>query len=197
MAWIGSLDKELADLKTILFAKAGPGNPAMNLCGFLDLGKVRYLADGNLLVIPGVEGGGYLFSPQGRLLRTWEARDLGLEDGCDLSEKQGFQLAAEWRLRYSTWLNVHRVLDDLVPLPEGPGLLIRTRDGDTTRWQLRVLRDDGPPLTLELPVTSPSPHAHLRADRLGADLVVMLKEIHDIGARPSIEQKILVLEPRP
>ena len=102
MAWIGSLDQQLADLKTILFAKSGLGNQAMNLCHFLELGKVRYLADGTLLVILGVEGGGYLFSPVGRLLRTWEARDLGLEDGCGLSEKQGFQLAAEWRLRYST-----------------------------------------------------------------------------------------------
>ena len=192
MAWIGSLGSGLADLKPVLFSASGPGSDAMNFCHFLDLGKVRYLADGNLMVIPGVEGGGYLYDPAGRLVRTWEAADLDLEDGCGLSQERGFQLAAEWRLRYSTWLNQHRVLDGLVPLPEGPALLIRTRDANTTRWRLRVLRKDGAQ-NIELPVTSASPYAHLRADRLGDRLVLMLKEIHG-GVKASIEQKILVLE---
>ena len=197
MAWIGSLDKGLADLKPILFAKTGPGNQAMNLCGYLDIGKLRYLADGNLLVIPGVEGGGYLYSSEGRLMHTWEAADLGLEDGCGLSEKEGFRLAAEWRLRYSNWLNQHRVLDDLVPLADGAALLIRTRDSDVTRWRLRVLQEDGSAAALELPITSPSPYAHLRADRIGNRLVVLLREVFGLGAKPSIEQKIMVLEARP
>lgn len=197
MAWIGSIESRLADLKPILYSKTGPGSQAMDLCGYLDLGKVRYLPDGKLLAIPGVEGGGYLYAPDGRLLRTWEAADLDLEDGCDLSRRQGYELSSRWRLRYSIWFDHRRTLDDLVPLAEGPGLLIRTRDAGTTRWRLRVLREDGSVRSHELPVTTPSRYAHLRADRLGDKLIVLLREIHEIDERASIEQKIFVLEARP
>lgn len=196
IAWIGSLDHGVTDLQPILFSKSGPGSEAMNLCHFLEVGKLRYLDDGNLLVIPGVEGGANLYAPDGRLVRTWEAADLGLEDGCGLSEEQGFKLAAEWRLRYSHWFDQHRALDDLVPLAEGPGLVVRTREVDTTRWRLRILGEDGSARSFELPVTSPSRYAHLRADRLGERLVLLLREVHDGGEKPSIEQKIFVLEER-
>jgi hypothetical protein len=82
IAWIGSLDKDLADLKPLLFDAGGPGAPSMSACCSFSLGVTRFLADGSLVVVPGVQPGIYHFDAQGKLLQTVDTVALGINTDC-------------------------------------------------------------------------------------------------------------------
>ncbi|MFL6201871.1 MAG: hypothetical protein ACJ76J_22080 [Thermoanaerobaculia bacterium] len=175
IAWIGSLDKNLADLKPVLFSVAGPGARPMDACGAFETGAVRFLGDGSFLVVPGVEPGIFLYDRTGKLLRSWEARAVGLDAECGLSDEQMMLLSASLEPR-SAWINQRRVLDDIIALPQGAGLLIRQVANGKTNWQVKILRRDGQIASHVLPFTGPSPHWHLRADVQGKRIAYLLKE---------------------
>jgi hypothetical protein len=176
IGWIGSLDKRLADLRAIAFASTGRGAKAMLNCGSYGLGAVRYLPDGSLLMIPGVQPGAELFDAGGKPVRAWDTGALGIDTDCgSLTPTQEARLAAHYDERL-TWLNRRRTVDSILPLPEGAGVLIRTVDGSATQWQLKILHSDGAWSTVEVPLQGASAFAHLRGDARGDQLVLLLYE---------------------
>jgi hypothetical protein len=191
IAWLGSLDLDSAGLRPVRYSATGPGARAMDACGAFETGAVRFLADGSFLVVPGVEPGAFLYDPKGKLSRAWEAKDIGLDAGCGLTDEQMYHLSADLKARLA-WINQRRVLEDIVPLPEGAGLIVRTAAGGQTRWDLKLLRRDGEVSSQPLPWTGPSPDWHLRADVRGDRLAVLLKE-YAVG-RPGAPSRLILAD---
>lgn len=175
VAWVGTLGSDLKDWKPFLMAPDGPGGekaPALFNCGSLDLGAVRFLADGTILAVPGFLPGAYQFDAQGNPIRTWSQREIGLTTDCrGVSDEEGVQISGKGRL---SWLNQRKVLEDVVPFPEGPGLLIRSRrdDGKIT-WSLRILSSQGI-ATYLLPIVGSRPGDRLKADLRKGKIALLL-----------------------
>lgn len=194
IAWMGSLDKDLSDLKPVYFSAAGPGARPMDACGAFETGAVRFLGDGTFLVVPGVEPGIFLYDRSGRLLRSWEARDLGMDAECGLNDEQMMLLSSSLEAR-SAWVNQRRVLDDVIALPQGAAIAVRSVVNGTTRWQLKALRPDGRVATYPVPFSGPSPHWHLRADVRGDRIAWLVKE-YAVATSPSPSRLILTTLPK-
>jgi hypothetical protein len=176
IAWIGSLDKKLSDLKPLLYDALGAGAPMMNRCSGTHLGAVRFLSDGTVIVVPGVQPGVNLYDGSGKLLRTWETATLGIDTDCGtLTEQQGYYFAAHHVVR-DAWLNQRRTLDAILPLPQGPGLVVRRVEQGHSRWDLKILRRDGAIERLPLPIDGKSEQFHLAADTRSGKLVFLLHE---------------------
>jgi hypothetical protein len=176
IGWLGSLARRLSDLQPIVFSATGPGARAMLNCGSFGLGAARFLADGSLLVIPGVQPGAELFDPAGKPVRAWDTTVLGIDTDCAaLTAQQTARLAGDYPQRLA-WLNQRRTVDSILPLPEGAGVLVRTADRDTTRWELKILHRDGSWTASPVPLTGASAFAHLRGDARDGRLVLLLYE---------------------
>jgi len=141
IAWIGPLsDHPQRDMKPFLYDVAGPPPPSRSIgwslanCMLLGLGAARFLPDGSYLVVPGFQEGAFLYSPDGTLRHTWKNDDVGLDapDCASLSARQEEQFASSYRARFD-FLNQHRVLEEILPLAQGPGLLIRSVSGGALR----------------------------------------------------------------
>ncbi|MGH7484210.1 MAG: hypothetical protein ACREMY_01230, partial [bacterium] len=105
IAWIGTLDKKLSDLRPILYDARGPGAPTMNRCGAASLGAVRFLPTSSLVVVPGVQPGVNLYDGSGKLVRTWDNAALGLDAGCDsLTDERARHIMGPAASR-NAWLN--------------------------------------------------------------------------------------------
>jgi hypothetical protein len=174
IAWLGSLDKNLADLKPLVFDARGPGAPSMNACGSLLLGATRFLSDGSLLVVPGVQAGIYHFNAQGKLLQTLDTLALGIDTDCaGLDKESAARMGHDVPYRLG-WVNERRIVDDVLPLPTGAGLLIRSIQQGQVRWVLKVLRPDGSLTIYDVPVRAPNAFAHLKGDVRQGRLVLLL-----------------------
>ena len=67
------------------------------------------------------------------------------------------------------------IVDDVLPLPSGPGLLLRRVENGITKWDLVALRyDGGKPSRTPLPVTMPSPRSHARGDVRGDRILLLM-----------------------
>jgi hypothetical protein len=174
IAWIGSLDKNLSDLKPLIFDAGGAGAPNMGDCTSFFLGEVRFLTDGSLVVVPGVQPGIDRFDPQGKLVKTWDTVALGIDTDCssigkDMSAKMGHDVP-----RRLAWINQRRIVDDVLPLPAGPGLLIRSVQQGEVRWTLKVLHADNSVGTYDVPVHAQNAFSHLKGDFRQGRLVLLL-----------------------
>lgn len=173
IAWMGSLDLGLTDLKAVAFSQAGVGARPMDSCANFEIGAVRFLPDGTFVVLPGAESGVFLFDSEGRLLHTWETTALGLDRLCDFDDPQRDLFSRNPLARWA-WINQFRTVDEVLPLPEGPGLVIRKVAAAGTGWELTLLRRTGSARTSELPISSPSSNAHLRADIRGQRVAFLI-----------------------
>jgi hypothetical protein len=174
IAWIGSLDKDLADLKPLLFDAGGPGAPSMGACCGFHLGVTRFLADGSLVVVPGIQPGIYHFNSQGKLLQTLDTVALGTDTDCArIGKEMVSPMGRDPSLRMA-WINERRIVDDVLPLPAGPGLLIRSIQQGQVRWALKVLHPDGSVGVYDIPVDAPNLFAHLKGDFREGRLVLLL-----------------------
>lgn len=174
IAWLGSLDKELSDLRPVLADARGPGAPNFCACGHFDVSAARFLAGGSFMLVPGVQPGAYLYDSSARLVRTWDTAVLGLDSDCaSLGQDQVRRLAVDGDAR-AAWLNQRRTLDEILPLPQGAGLVIRSVVDERTRWQLKVLRPSGSVETFDIPVASESARSHLRGDVRGGRIAFVL-----------------------
>ncbi len=186
VAWLGDLSEHPErDLKPLPVYDRGAVNPetwdgrTLANCSTLQLGSVRFLPDRSLIVVPGFEPGAYLFTSGGRLLRSWDAGVLGLDTAADcaaMGREEKSKLAISVAARFD-FLNKHRVLDDILPLPAGPGLLIRSVEGGKVHWELRVLQSGERVSTFQVPFTGEPPYERLRGDVRG-DKIVLLRGAH-------------------
>jgi len=164
IAWIGSLDKDLSDLRPVLADARGAGAPDYSACSTFGMGAVRFLGAGSFIVVPGVQPGAYLYDARARLVRTWDTVGLGLDSDCaSLTEEQIGTMAVDFTAR-AAWLNRRRTLEEVLPLPEGPGLVVRRVVEGRVRWRLEVLGNSGVVGSYEIPIVPDSLRTHLRGD---------------------------------
>ena len=173
VAWLGSLSTGSEDFRILLRDENHELDSETWLssrCAVLPLGAVRFLPGGSFLVVPGFQSGAYMFNREGVLVRQWSSQEIGLTTECS---KVPF--AALLRPNaLSPWLARHRVLDDILPLPEGPGLLIRTVGKDNkVHWDLTVLRSDGI-MTYPLPLEETRPTDRIHGDVRGGKIVLLM-----------------------
>ncbi len=179
IARLGPLtDHPERDLKPLpLHDIGGAESPGLANCSHFELGRARFLPDGSFLVVPGFQPGAHLFSSGGRPLRTWDTEALGLDaiDCLHVSVEQRHQFATSETARFD-FLNRHRVLDAILPLEEGPGLLVRWVAGGKVHWELKVLQSGARVLTYQIPFTGELPFARLRGDAANHRIVLMLRQ---------------------
>lgn len=174
IAWIGSLDKDLADLKPLIFDAGGSGAPSMGACCGFHLGVTRFLADGSLVVVPGIQPGIYRFDSQGKLLQTLDTVALGTDTDCaGIGKEMVSPMGRDPSLRLA-WINERRIVDDVLPLPAGTGLLIRSIQQGQVRWVLKVLRPDGGVGVYDVPVKALNLFSHLKGDFRQGRLALLL-----------------------
>lgn len=197
IAWIGTLSARLADLKPLLRDVAGPSAPRLSSCALFGLGAVRFLPDGSIAVVPGFLPGAYVYSADGKLIRTWTSAQAGLSTDCSkMSQEESDRLHTRPEEQVA-WLNQQRVLDDILALPAGPGLLVRSlAPNDKVRWELRVLTPSGV-LTYDLPLTGDRPTDRLHGDVRNGRIVLLVSELYfHKGTRHSAGRLVIAEVPK-
>lgn len=173
LAWVGDLARGHDALRPTYFSSQGKGAKNAANCILAGLGRARFLDDGGYLIVPQFEDGIYLYGADGRLARTWKGAELGLDVGCEMSKQEAERLALEESARWG-WVNARRTVDEILPTPEGFALFVRRVGPQGTSWSLERVSRDGGVANCQLPLTSSSPHAHLRADVRNGELALLL-----------------------
>jgi hypothetical protein len=174
VAWVGTLSGKMEDFKPVLYDLGGPGAPNYFHCRDSPMGAVRFLADGSFIVAPGFQNGIHLFKAGGKRVRSWTNEQVGIDthpDCPNMSEEADKQFRMEaGRIR---WFNGHHILDDILPLPQGPGLLVRSwgKDGQV-HWTLKVLQAGGIK-TYAVPITGRLPVDRLHGDVRNGRIVLL------------------------
>lgn len=198
IAWLGPVSEEPAkDLKGLpLYDLGGAQSSGLTNCEELLLGAARFLPDGSALIVPGFQPGAHLMSRSGRLLHSWDTVALGLDalDCAHLSDADHLRFGRSPRARFD-FINQHRVVDEILPLKEGPGLLIRSvKDGKVT-WELKVLQSGDRVLSYAVPISGELPYDRLRGDVRG-NRIVLLRAAQDFDklAPPYRVSRIMIAE---
>lgn len=174
IAWTGSLDEQLKDLRPILFSRQGPKAMTISRCGFLEPGAVRFASDGSFVIVPGVEPDVYLYDRTGKLVHTWQTTSLGFVDRCDLTEPQVDELSRDPEQR-ARWRAARVMVDDVLITAAGPALLLHEFRAGAARWTMVVLQRNGPPRRIVLPFSIQSDVASLRADVRGNRIAFLIR----------------------
>lgn len=184
IAWLGRLseDEELADMTPVLHDLAGPGAPHMANCASYPMNGVRFLPDGSFVIAPGFQDGIHLFNPAGKQIRSWTHEEVGIDShvGCaTMSEAEEEKFRGD-DATIAKYVKSRRLLDDVLPLPEGPGLLVRTwgKDGKP-HWTLKVLGADGIRI-YTVPAVGHRVHDRLRGDVRNGRIVLLLSKSGDL-----------------
>lgn len=177
IAWVGRLDKKLADLRPLLYDVKGPGAPMMGRCGGATGGGIRFLADGSIVVVPGVQPGIHLYSAAGKLLQTWDTGLLGIDATCEFASDIEAARVMGPSVKQTAWLNQRRVVDTVLPLPQGIGLVVRRVERGKTRWELKIVRRDGAASTIPIPVEGGGEHFHLHGAVRGDRIALLVHEV--------------------
>lgn len=199
VARLGPLTAEPEDLTPVFIARSGPGALEIDSCLPMWFASVRFLANGSFIIVPGSEPDVYHYDPQGKLLATWSSEVVGYDSDCKISAEEKSRLAADEPARW-VWVNQRRMVDEILPLPDGPGLVVRSVKNGKTSWQLKLLRPGGKVESCEIPIVADSTLAHLRGDVRG-DEVLLLLSVY--GFRPGkqlfpeIPPKLLTLRYKP
>ncbi len=162
--------------KPVLFDPGGDGSPHLQHCGTAALGAARFLADGSFFIVPGFQPGAHLFSREGAMVRTWNTSLLGLDIDSEcgsmtLERRNDLLRNPEKR---TEWLNRHRTVDEVLPLPSGPGVVVRRPEAGGVSWELDVLGAHEVE-TYEIPLRG-SIYARLRGDSRDGKLVFLVAD---------------------
>jgi hypothetical protein len=174
IAWTTTLGSDPPKLEPLAWAKAGKGARPFDACGGFLVGRLRFLDDGRLLVVPGAEPGIYLYSADGRLERTWDTAHFGIDLRCDFDDETMVRLGGDAAARHR-YLAGFTTVDEILSTSAGPALVVREVAPKRTRWSLLLLPDTGVPRRIDLPIESTSPRAHLRGDAKRDRMLLILK----------------------
>lgn len=156
VAFLGRMSATgLKDYRPVLSDVHGLEMRSFYNCSRMKMGAVRFLADGSFVVVPGFQPGAHHFDASGKLIRVWSQAETGLSTDCSgFSEDEADRkIFSKGVAGMTSWMSGQRLLDDILPLPEGPGLLVRSVDAQRkTSWQLRVLKRSGGVATYEVPL---------------------------------------------
>jgi len=190
IAWTATLGRNLSDMKPVLFANDGPATKLMGYCDFLDMGAVRYLADGSFIVVPGVQPGILQYDKAGKLVKTWPS--TAFEDHCTMTLESATFLRTHPAERVA-WTNRKRIVDDVVALPSGPAVVVRFVDGSTTSWELVPVAGGA---AIPIPLKG-SAQAHLKIDVRGNRLALLVTELGFVGAPQLAPPRLALATIRP
>lgn len=196
VVWLGRLEPDgtVTGLRPLIVSEERGDRDPVNRCHYLELGALRFLPDGSLLVAPGLLPGVFLYGPDGRLIRTWETEGLGFVDRCRLSDTEYLSYVKEPLPRFE-WINAHTVIDDVLVLPSGPALVLRAKGGHETRWSLLHLLPDGKTRAEPLPLSSRSAFAHIRGDVRGKTIAFVVAELGlSPDAPPPAPPRVVLVE---
>jgi tetratricopeptide (TPR) repeat protein len=172
IAWIGALSEDyVKTARPVLMGARGPGARHLDNCSGLALGGVRFLPDGSYLVVPGVEPGAILYTATDAVVRRWTSEEIGIDTDCTrMPDAQGdaFHKVRGERFRF---LNAHRVVDAVLPLEAGPGVVVRSVTAGTAHWSLSILTSTGVE-RIDLPFVGEADE-RLRGDAIGNHLVFL------------------------
>lgn len=195
VSWLGSVH-DLDHLKPVLYDGRSRGVAILDSCGGHELGAARFLADGSFLVVPGFQPGAHLFSPEGKLLHTWDTRLLGLDVDADcaaMTKERRQRIALDLEYRHA-WLNRHRIVEDILPLRGGPALVVRSVAGGKVEWELLVLGRERVQRFV-VPIEASSPHDRLRGDVQGDRIALLASDRSYIpGVTPKKVGKLILAE---
>lgn len=177
-AWLGESRGGELSLDPVYYSAQGPEARNFRHCGSLWVSSGRFLRDGSFVIVPGVDPGIYRYSPQKALLQTWDTGRLGIDGDCELSVESMQDLAKDWTQRHR-WLSRRVVVDDVLPLPQGPGLIVRRFKDGQASWELRVLQPDGEDRGFRIPIQSSSIFARLRGDVRGGKIILLRSDLVD------------------
>lgn len=199
IAFLGRLSATgMKDYRPILLDLEGVGTPVLMKCGSSKFGAARFLPDGSFVVVPGFQPGAHLFDSAGNPLHTWSARETGLSTDCSKFTKE--ESDRSWSRdvpEITAWFNQERILDDILPLAEGPGLLIRTAGPDgRTSWDLRILHRNGNTTVYKIPFTG-GPEDRLSGDVRAGRVVLLRSSLHYFVHAPRGGEIVLLEMPTP
>lgn len=158
--------------------------------------KVRFLSDGSFLFVPGVMAGVYWYDRDEHLLRAWNSEALGL-DVVERSDPAAARRAASNRGAMLALRNGLRLVDEILPLPEGPAVVVRQARKDDVLWTMHLLRRDGSVTSMALPMHTSSPNWILSGDAQGRRVILILFEICVQGPRTCSPSRLVELEVAP
>jgi hypothetical protein len=199
VVWYGPLSAHpQRDLRPLLLDAASAGTattPGLIHCDELQLGAARFLADGSFVVVPGFQSGLHLYGANGELLRVWQNEDAGFDapDCAGMSQQEADRYSASPPARFE-FVNRYRVVDEILPLPAGPGLVVRYVTDGGVHWALRLLRLNGEILTYALPFTGNDATDRLRGDVRGNRIVLLLAGSKTARELPDPPGKLYVIE---
>lgn len=174
LAWVGKMGADPLSWKPLFISESGKHALNFARCGRMSIGAIRYLEDGSLFLVPGVEGGGYLYDSAGELMRVFSAEQLGLDTGCPLDQKAANDFAINEEGRW-IWVNERRVLDEILPLPDGRiGLVVREMKEGRPTFELIRLSRNGAVDHCPLPIENENIFARLKGDVRGNEIVFVL-----------------------
>jgi hypothetical protein len=176
VAWIGSLAAKMEDFKPLLYDQAGAGAPVFFNCATYPLGAARFLPGGSFVVAPGFQDGIHLYQADGMETRVWSHDQIGVDTHSDCArmtkeENERFRTEPGWL----QWLNSHHVMDDILPLPQGPGVLVRSWGSGGAHWKLKVLGNNGIK-TYDVPIAGQRPGDRLHGDVRNGRIVLLLSD---------------------
>ncbi len=196
IAWLGSLRRQLSDLRPVTYDATGPGAKNLGACTNFGIGGARFLRDGSFLIVPGVQPGIHLYNPQGKLVRAWDSALVGLDADCgSLSMEQIRRYAVDLQGR-SAWINQRRTLDEILPLPQGPGLVVRSVSQGQVRWDVKVLEKNGDITEYHIPVQSQSAGSQLRGDVRGNKIAFVMSAFERDGMKTAGPRLVIAEVPK-
>jgi hypothetical protein len=195
VAWMGSLNSGLQDLRPVLYSSRGPKEMTVARCGILEPGATRFFEDGSYVIVPGFEPDAYLYDRTGKLVYTWQTAKLGFLDRCDLTDTmvQAVLRDPEQRAKYR---NKRVLIDDLLPTRAGPALLLYRMQEGVAHWSMLILHRDRPPSRIELPFTSPSDVSSLRADIRGNRIAFLIRTYGNWRPNTKQTSRLIIAELR-
>jgi hypothetical protein len=174
IAFLGTLKTGLPDLRPVLFDEGGLDVPHARHCMHIEKGAARFLADGTFAVVPGFQKGAYLFDAKGKQIHRWTSEQLGLDTDCSKVTPEEEQKLDVDAAEIVHWFNSHHIVDDILALPEGPGLLIRSADAaGRVHWELKVLTPSRI-VTYAVPLVSDRPSDRLHGDVRDGRIALLL-----------------------
>lgn len=191
LAWRTDLNTGLEMKTPVHFSRDGAGSPSMNNCGIFETGLVRFLENGWFVVVPGVEPGIYLYTDTGRLNRSWDTDELGINSVCNLDLEASIGFSTDHIRRHVDWLNHRMVVDEILPLGEEIGLVVRRVEKGHTKWDLLVLSKDGAAQQMSIPIEDDSPLAHIKGDAYGNRVALV---IYSFSSSSEMKSRLVVME---
>ncbi len=192
IVFLGDLKKELKDLKPLLVLPERGAHSPMVRCGMMQFGKVRFFPDKTLVVYPAVVPGLLVYSPEGTLRHVIPTDALGLEGRCGMSEQEYDAVLKSGRSWFG-WRNQRVLVEALVSLSSGPGLVLRSFQNGKAFWRLARLEKNSTWKLEDLPLEPGPPFSFVNGDSYGKRLL-LIKWINDDEGEPHLVEMIVLEE---